>query len=396
MRPSQTEPFGLQRSDRTEPRTLLPAESSSLPANTSVRALRSEGTPCPDEQSRARNQVVNDTTDSWIEVSSRASINSISSANNDIITTGLQVQSQDDRPSRRLRPALLIAQPQPRSTSTASSSQDEYEESESDSDRVMSSSNEDIDQGDTNDDDDTSTAVGVGRLGKVFTPQPNAFSHPPTSNVPHQPVPDSYFPAASSEPRADRTINQRSYQRQMQSRPRPTSSSYQPDHDAALRASLTTLLSCAAAVRPKGTDTRPSPPRTSTQPTTLRLVPESELQNPVRPRRSSSPKQIKRKSRESSKDRQAKKVRATTKAIAAPTEDMISPTLASWMISAGLVLVFSAISFSAGYAWGREVGRIEGEMGLPGGGSCGQEAMKSSGSGLRKLRWASAATSVRA
>jgi hypothetical protein len=56
------------------------------------------------------------------------------------------------------------------------------------------------------------------------------------------------------------------------------------------------------------------------------------------------------------------------------------------VISAGMVLVFSAISFSAGYAWGREVGRIEGEMGLNGaaGGACGREVMRgSSASGLR-------------
>jgi hypothetical protein len=259
----------------------------------------------------------------------------------------------------------------------------------------MSSSNEDLREDDAADDDDTSTALGVGSLGKVFTPQPNAFSHPPSATTHSRAVPDSYFPSTSIASQTDRTVTQRSYQRQVQPRNRPASSSYQPDHDAALRASLTTLLSCAAAVRPKTTDTRPSPPRTSTQPTTLRLVPESELQSATRPKRSSSPKQTKRKSRESSKDRQTKKFRATSKSAAALNDELISPTLASWMISAGVVLVFSAISFSAGYAWGREVGRIEGEMGLPGG-SCGQEAIKSSGSGLRKLRWTSAASSIRA
>lgn len=80
-------------------------------------------------------------------------------------------------------------------------------------------------------------------------------------------------------------------------------------------------------------------------------------------------------------------------------EELISPTLASWMISAGVVLVFSAISFSAGYAWGREVGRIEGEFGLTGAGAgagCGQEAMRGSGTGLRRLRWSSGTSSVRA
>ncbi|EXJ74627.1 uncharacterized protein A1O5_02924 [Cladophialophora psammophila CBS 110553] len=340
--------------------------------------------------------------DSWVEISSRASSASLSSTNNDIITTGLQVRSQDERQSRQLQPSPHLAHPQLRSTSTAGSSQDEYEESESESDRVLSSSNEEIYQGDTADDDETSTALGVDSLGKVFTPQPNAFSHPPSSH--NRTVPDPYFPqgaAVASEPQADRTLTQRGYQRQMQSRNRPASSPYQPDHDAALRASLTTLLSCAAAVRPKGPDARPPPQRASTQPTTLRLVPESALENAPGQRRTSSPtKQTKRKSRESSKDRPAaKKVRAAgAKAAAAAEatgEELISPTLASWMISAGVVLVFSAISFSAGYAWGREVGRIEGEMGLPGG-SCGQESIRSTGTGLRRLRWSSAASSIRA
>ncbi|OAP57130.1 hypothetical protein AYL99_07867 [Fonsecaea erecta] len=339
--------------------------------------------------------------DSWVEISSRASSASLSSTNNDIITTGLQLRSQDERLSRQFQTSPHIAHAQPRSTSTAGSSQDEYEESESESDQALSSSNEDIYRGHTTEDDDTSTALGVGSLDKVFTPQPNAFSHPPSSHT--CTVPDSYFPpaaAAASEPLADRTLTQRSYQRQMQSRNRPaSSSSYQPDHDAALRASLTTLLSCAAAVRPKGVEVRTPQQRTSTQPTTLRLVPESELESPPRPRRTSSPnKQTKRKSRESSKDRHAaKKVRAASAKATAPAtgEELISPTLASWMISAGVVLVFSAISFSAGYAWGREVGRIEGEMGLPGG-SCGQESIRSSGNGLRRLRWSSAARSIRA
>lgn len=336
-------------------------------------------------------------TDSWIEISSRPSSSSLSSTSNDIITTGLQIRPQEERVSRQLHASVQTVPAQPRSTSTAGSSQDEYEESESDSDRVLSSSNEDIYQDNGADDDDTSTALGVGSLNKVFTPQPNAFSHPPSSQT--RTIPDSYFPpaplSAPSGQEADRTITQRSYQRRAHSRNRPDSSSYQPDHDAALRASLTTLLSCAAAVRPKGPEHRiTAPPRTA-QPTALRLVAESEFETPARPLRSASPKQTKRKSRESSKERHAKKVRAAKAGAVATSEDLISPTLASWMISAGVVLVFSAISFSAGYAWGREVGRIEGEMGLPGG-TCGQEALRGSGTGLRRLRWSSAASSIRA
>jgi hypothetical protein len=70
--------------------------------------------------------------------------------------------------------------------------------------------------------------------------------------------------------------------------------------------------------------------------------------------------------------------------------------LMSWMISAGVVLVFSAISFSAGYAWGREVGRLEGAAGMgTEGASCGREVMRS-GTGLRRLRWTTGSTSVTA
>jgi hypothetical protein len=68
----------------------------------------------------------------------------------------------------------------------------------------------------------------------------------------------------------------------------------------------------------------------------------------------------------------------------------------TWVISAGVVVLFSAISFSAGYVLGREVGRAEAGQGLynngimgDGGGirtgaNCGKEAVRG---GLRKLRW---------
>ena len=96
----------------------------------------------------------------------------------------------------------------------------------------------------------------------------------------------------------------------------------------------------------------------------------------------------------------------------------ISPVLMSWMISAGFVLVFSAISFSVGYVWGKEVGKIEGSgggfldfgfdrsagggagVGVGAGSGCGKEAaanLRSGSSGLRRLRWGSSGSaSVRA
>jgi hypothetical protein len=323
------------------------------------------------------------------------------------------------------------------------SSQDEYEESESESDQVLSSSNEDVAQLVGDGEDDNLTTLGARPAeNMVFTPQPNAFSHPPLTRAnrassSEDPVGVSYPPLppgeglelGSAENLSIRTITQRGSYPQRSSLPQPfpndrlmslesgdKRSKSLPDHDAALRASLTTLLSCAAAVRgsPKQRDTSLTSGahrQERIEPRSLRLISESQLleeepvttshrsarQTSAKP--SSSPSKIpaaaKRKSREASKERHTKKARnATSKAATTEEELALYSTLTSWMISAGVVLVFSAISFSAGYAWGREVGRIEGEMGLSTR-SCGQEVMRSGG-GLRRLKWSTASSSLRA
>jgi len=76
--------------------------------------------------------------------------------------------------------------------------------------------------------------------------------------------------------------------------------------------------------------------------------------------------------------------------------DDISPALLTWVVSAGVVVIVSAISFSAGYVVGREAGHAEavGQLGSVGAdaGRCGREAAAEasrSGIGLRRLRWAS-------
>jgi hypothetical protein len=411
-------------------------------------------------------------TDSWIEISSQPSSSSLSSGgDHEIVTTGLQVQQKiDARRKRRRRvhgPALTGMRHQ-RPSSTAGSSQDEYEDSESESDKILSSSNEELDSREkvphiiatleraAEEEDDNLTAIGTGTAdNNVFTPQPNAFSHPPSSQGNRSTsgstaTPDSYFPATSASASipsstrlsANPTIAPRHIQSsrprlsQAQSSPRTSSHSpynamapshnYHPDHDAALRASLSTLLSCAAAVRgsPKQQEhlTQPAsnrPVGTSSQPTTFRLVPGSHFVDdsepstrpslPTRHPRApasgssssppSSPKQAataKRKAREQSKDRHAKKSRSAVRSGPSVDDAIISPTLMTWMISAGVVIVFSAISFSAGYAWGKEIGRFEGAAGLGAeGASCGREVMRS-GTGLRRLRWTAGTTSVTA
>lgn len=83
------------------------------------------------------------------------------------------------------------------------------------------------------------------------------------------------------------------------------------------------------------------------------------------------------------------------------TEDatLISPTLLTWVFSAGVVVLVSVVGFGAGYVIGREVGRQEilsasFSSGVNETSSCGREAIRSSGSGLRKLRWGAVGRSI--
>ena len=92
--------------------------------------------------------------------------------------------------------------------------------------------------------------------------------------------------------------------------------------------------------------------------------------------------------RSSSKERRAlKKARRT-----GPMVDEISPTLLTWVVSAGVVVLVSALSFSAGYVVGKEAGHAEamGQLGAVTGetGTCSKEAASGIGRlGLRRLRW---------
>lgn len=370
--------------------------------------------------------------ESWIEIESRPSTSSLSSAADEIITTGLTVQHDSNlhRRNRRLRASnqFQIGTGHRITNLGGNSSQEEYEESESESDRVLSSSTEGLSasplrkevgganrspqsvassetmserEEDDEDEDENATAVNYPRsTRREFQPRPNAFSH---TNEPQPIRPHSgtvYTPRRTARPSSQR---QNSY-------PQHTpynalASNYQPDHEEALRASLSTLLSAAAAVRglPKPGQPRTVPPSSARlDPTTLRMVPESVALGEIS-EESSSPRTAsscptdasKRKAsppaaagtRSSSKDRRAmKKARKT-----GPMIDEISPTLLTWIVSAGVVVLVSALSFSAGYVVGKEAGHAEaiGQMGAAGGeaGRCGKEAVKGTGLGLRKLRW---------
>ena len=283
---------------------------------------------------------------------------------------------------------------------------------------IPSNNTEDVED-DDDDDDGNHTALGVLTNEPAFTPQPNAFSHPPQPhNARHTRSLEprtSYFSQARSSPQ--RRPAAHSYPSRSRANHSPynmVAPSHTADHDAALRASLSTLLSCAAAARglPKRGNSSAqqvsSRPSNNVEPGTFRLVPESDLIGqtsppalPPRPslRRRGSTTSLssndkgKRKA-SSSKERQResrnKKRRATS-----PGRDLhspqVTPTLMTWMVSAGVVVLFSAISFSAGYAIGKEVGRLEtGAVNGKDGIVCGKEVSR----GLRKLRWGASSVSV--
>lgn len=309
---------------------------------------------------------------------------------------------------------------------SAGSSQEEYEESESESDRIMTSSNEALEpdrpeslnsppgltasasedtssnNAEDDDDDENATALGVLNDQPAFAPQPNAFSHPPQSyNTRHTrslETRTSYFPVHRAS--SHRRPSAHSYPSRARTSHTPykmLAPSHTADHDAALRASLSTLLSCARAL-PKR-DTPSTQLSNQVEPATVRLIPESAIAQQSSPPASSSrlcvrhrtsatslssSEKGKRKA-SASKDRGHRDSRSKKRRASSPGRDQqISPTLMTWVMSAGVVVLFSAISFSAGYVVGKEVGRFESGMvaGRDGIG-CGKEV----GRGLRRLRW---------
>lgn len=200
--------------------------------------------------------------------------------------------------------------------------------------------------------------------------------------------------------------------------------SVREDNDAALRASLTTLLSCAAAARglPKSKEEAEAQRAAShgvgpsDRPMGLRLVPESELMEEeavtaARPAPAPTPRSRDTPARSptrtsSTADKPKRAVsagrspRATKKkktAVAAD-EALISPTLLTWMVSAGVVVLVSVVGFGAGYVIGREVGRQEviaaGAGSVNETSSCGREVIRSSSGGLKRFRWGAVGKSI--
>jgi len=182
------------------------------------------------------------------------------------------------------------------------------------------------------------------------------------------------------------------------------SSTYQADHDAALRASLSTLLSCAAAVRGSPKQSQPAVQRQRADemaPTTFRILSEADFMSddqtpsnsrpmpPVAssPPRAESPSKGKRKGKV---PKDSRKTQVAT--VVKPGEDTFTPTLLTWAVSAGVLVLVSAITFSAGYAMGKEIGHAEAQA-LAADASCRSEVVKSGlKDGLQRFRWAAGAS----
>lgn len=363
--------------------------------------------------------------ESWVELSSQPSSSSLSSIGDDIVTTGLYVANPHQR-RRRLHAAAQSLPSNNTAIYTAeTSSQEEADESDSgEEDHVATiSSAENIHSSehveseasdDDSDDGDNATALGKATNPAVFRPQPNAFSHPPSFGNTRRHSTNSSLPTHPHNEFRRPSFTQRSQTRVHRSGPSFMSPNLREDNDAALRASLNTLLSCAHAARslPKTEEEAAARRAASTgvlpssQPVELRLVAESELMDEARsapsprsqPRTrtpvcgSQTPAKSKRSDSAGRYPRAAKKKRTV---IAAEETTFISPTLMTWVVSAGVVVLVSVVGFGAGYVIGREVGKQEAQDVLAAsvGSSmnetttCGQEVMRSSGSGLRRLRW---------
>lgn len=374
--------------------------------------------------------------ESWVEVASQPSSSSLSSIGDEIVTTGLRVGNPYVRRRRLQQSARSLPQQQTaiHNVNAADlSSQEEYDESDSEDDRLLTSSTENAQRSeeeadmDSEAESDGDNVTALGRVSDqptepVFRPQPNAFTHPSTQRrdsapaIPSAPPPPPHPHNGLTRP----SFTQRSQTRPHRAGPSFMSPAVREENDAALRASLTTLLSCAHAARglPKSKEeaeaqrTANAGVGPSSQPMELRFVPESELSTeprrvqrpagPSPPRKRGSPARSPSRTSERGKHGSGSPTapRATKKKKVAQMEEptSISPTLLTWVVSAGVVVLVSVVGFGAGYVIGREVGKQEALAASVGSvnetASCGQEVIRSSGNGLRKLRWGAVGKSI--
>lgn len=244
-------------------------------------------------------------------------------------------------------------------------------------------------------DDEEGTALGIMEPEAMFRPQSRNVGSTPRGAY-REANRDSYFPPNSHAQRFGETAHRAA-------------------NDEALRASLTTLLSCAQAARslPKPACTGPSAAnRGGNEMQEFRLLPEAEVlgtlapsapsnqaQTASRPGISTRPRSSASASadeREKTKDKRksaikaGKRKRASTHVHSTNTgaevhqvlTQTVSPTLLTWIVSAGVVVFVSVVGFGAGYAMGFEAGKEEGKL-L----GCGREVPIK----VRRFRWGTTA-----
>ncbi|TQS35641.1 hypothetical protein Golomagni_03934 [Golovinomyces magnicellulatus] len=346
--------------------------------------------------------------DSWIDISSQPSSPLQSPVSNEIVTTGLRVQNPKN--TRRRRKFISRFSPVPDET-RYTSSQEEYEESESDEDHILAGSDEqtvynsfsalssfeaDSDSDSDHEKRDKALPLGGTETRAWLDPQHDLFSQK-SPNKCHI-SPENYLSPRSTHgqyPHVARNV----FQQQMYRRP--------ADHDAALRASLTTLLSIGAAAArglpkrelPSSRDNLSGRSQENNESIGLRFMSESELlssssRQPLVP--SMKPtnvissyntliekKKLKRSLSEKTKEMKSQSV---------SQENTTSSTFLTWAVSAGVLVIMSVFGFGAGYLIGRDSGRQEIMAGLNGSvlsndSICGREVIGSSSTGFKNFKW---------
>lgn len=338
--------------------------------------------------------------ESWIDISSRPS--SPPHSPDETITTGLSIEKRENSCERQSARSNAISIPGDE-VAHFTSSQEEYEESDSDDEEILECSTDHVIPVKSLENPpvyDAESNLDMGRSTSAslfFTPQPNAFSHPP-SNQRHR----NFGSNLTSNTQPTLHGHTARYQHRQSSYVDST------DHDAALRASLTTLLSIGAGAArglPKRETVMARGIQSPHEPIGLRFVSETELMaissspkshtstppsSNVKPNHNRCP-DITLLEKRRRKPNTGEKIKPS-KLSTGIQYDMIHPTLFTWAVSAGVLVLVSVVGFGAGYVIGREVGRQEVATGLKGSAladstSCGKEVFKRSSNGLMRFKW---------
>ncbi|RKF55494.1 hypothetical protein OnM2_089004 [Erysiphe neolycopersici] len=343
--------------------------------------------------------------DSWIDIPSQNSSQSQSPINNEIVTTGLTIQKASNI-QRRRRAASRSSSVNVETRGT--SSQEEYEESESDEDHILTSSNEHLetnspiilsshDVDSDSDRDETSKQLSKKAMNSRSLSDPKYNPQQMPSDQCRDEI-ENFSPPFSTNIQPLYS-SRNSFNQHLHRHP--------ADHDAALRASLTTLLSIGAAAARglpnRETNTRRgivSRDREFRDSIDLRFVSESELMSPSQPQ---SPLPITKSTINSQRHPAFKeknermttsmeKVKAARQNHLVSQENNFSSNFLTWAVSAGVLVIISVVGFGVGYAIGREVGRQENLAGisssaLGNSSTFGKETMRSSSGGLHHFKW---------